>query len=292
MTEFVVSASALMIPLFILIPLFGKLMDLGFQSELAARYVTWERTIWFRKNDQPAGVATYAARSDAEIARTAERRFFQREGVLIEQQDPVTSWDPAMRNPVWNYALSAGSLFAGSDGGGGSLQEQDTPAAAYDVINGYNSVINIIFTPFNVLNITDPEFARINHSVEGYYTPTLATSLQQDAQQLKSFERWIAEDADGSASGLPGAIRYGGAILADGWNAADDNHFRNRADDFVLSEFFDNAVFNTVINVLSYEILPGRAIEPALNNLEWKYIGTKPIENRQVRCNDGFCQFQ
>ena len=47
MAEFVVSVAFVFLPLFVLVPPLGKLADIQHENQLAARYVTWERTVWF-----------------------------------------------------------------------------------------------------------------------------------------------------------------------------------------------------------------------------------------------------
>ena len=47
MAEFLVSVAFVFLPLFVLVPTLGKLIDIQHENQLAARYVTWERTVWF-----------------------------------------------------------------------------------------------------------------------------------------------------------------------------------------------------------------------------------------------------
>ena len=47
MSEFLVTVAFAFLPLFVLVPTLGKIMDLQFQNQMAARYAVWERTVWF-----------------------------------------------------------------------------------------------------------------------------------------------------------------------------------------------------------------------------------------------------
>jgi len=46
-SEFLVTVAFAFLPLFVLVPTLGKVMDLQFQNQVAGRYAVWERTVWF-----------------------------------------------------------------------------------------------------------------------------------------------------------------------------------------------------------------------------------------------------
>lgn len=89
--EFLVLALALL-PLFLLLPLLGKYLDLGHATEHAARYVAFESAI--------AGPAVGEA-SAAALARDVRRRHFGNADAPILTGDRAEDI-PAHRNPLWS----------------------------------------------------------------------------------------------------------------------------------------------------------------------------------------------
>jgi hypothetical protein len=85
LTEFVVMCLVL-VPLFVLLPMLGKYIDINHATIKASRYVAWERAVG-RTNDV------------GEIARETRRRYFSRSDVAIKGRDGAS--DKLDVNPLW-----------------------------------------------------------------------------------------------------------------------------------------------------------------------------------------------
>ncbi len=88
--EFAIIA-LLLAPLLLTIPLLGKYLDLAQTTELAARYVVFERTV--------AGSAV-PLKGDATLAAEVRRRFFSRSDAPIKTGDVAGDFT-GDRNPLW-----------------------------------------------------------------------------------------------------------------------------------------------------------------------------------------------
>lgn len=88
--EFVVAA-LVMVPLFIVIPLLGKYLDLFQATEAASRYVAFEGA---NRN------SSNSWKSDAELGMEVRRRFFSASGAPVKTGDAAGDFI-AHRNPVW-----------------------------------------------------------------------------------------------------------------------------------------------------------------------------------------------
>jgi hypothetical protein len=89
-TEFVILA-AVLVPLFLLVPLLGKYIDTMQTTEAASRYVAFE------------GAARNSANSwktDAEVANEVRRRFFSNSNAPIKTNDIAGDFT-SHRNPLW-----------------------------------------------------------------------------------------------------------------------------------------------------------------------------------------------
>lgn len=91
LTEFVV-LGLVIVPLFIIVPLLGKYLDLAHTTALASRYVAWEGTVW---NDSGPGF-----KSEGKLAEEVRRRFFSRGEAPIKTDDAAGDF-AAHRNPLW-----------------------------------------------------------------------------------------------------------------------------------------------------------------------------------------------
>jgi len=76
--EFVVFALFVMAPVFLMIPVLGKIADMNQKTVLASRYGAWERTI-----------ATPAKKSELTITNEARMRFFARNNKYIKTGEAI-----------------------------------------------------------------------------------------------------------------------------------------------------------------------------------------------------------
>jgi hypothetical protein len=90
-TEFAVLALAL-VPLFIVVPLIGKYMDINQTAEHASRYVAFEAA---------ARNTSSSWKTDAELAVEVRRRFFSNPDAPIKTNDVAGDF-ATHRNPIWS----------------------------------------------------------------------------------------------------------------------------------------------------------------------------------------------
>ena len=89
MSEFVIAASFVLIPLFIIVPTVGKYIDMKQAAVSSARYATWEYSAHYVDlRDQPAGFSAINSRqlpkkSHLQVAKEAERRFYSDTSIKI-----------------------------------------------------------------------------------------------------------------------------------------------------------------------------------------------------------------
>lgn len=91
-TEFLVLALVLL-PLFLIVPLLGKQLDIAHAAASASRYVAFEGTVRNGGSLQPW-------KSDAELAAEVRRRFFGASTAPLKTGDVAGDF-AAHRNPLW-----------------------------------------------------------------------------------------------------------------------------------------------------------------------------------------------
>jgi hypothetical protein len=90
-TEFVI-VSLVLVPLFLLVPLVGQVIDLIHATEAASRYAAFEAVVRHTGNGWTP---------DATLAADVRRRFFSHPGVSIKTNDAAGDF-AADRNPLWS----------------------------------------------------------------------------------------------------------------------------------------------------------------------------------------------
>jgi len=323
MVEFIVMSAALLAPLFVIVPLLGQFADLNFQTQMAGRYVTWERTVWFEGNgsgkntpselDENAAVAT---RTDATIASSAQNRFFRDTGVNISRSD-FGALAAADVNKAWRLQ-GGGNLFSAATGEGGNPLDMGTkPGDMTDVALAYyglevlntvtGSVTNAVVGALDFVGLdlgldrywmTDPMFDK-----KGYFTPAVRVQFNNDPAAYGPFESWLLFDDDGLPLIANPNFTYSGAIVANGWNAQSMEHFEERVDNYVgTNPFLVNDVMDFVVDAIQFiekfytEVNPwGGVADPKFPDSAKEFFGGQlplydPAED--VTCSEGRCSYE
>ncbi len=178
LVEFLVCASFVLIPLFLIVPMFGKYIDMRHATIQAARYQAWEYTAWYAAdctrnmfanfsgsgNECPMGgfnEAQQPFKSRSAVQAEARRRFFSRtdatltpaaadevvQGALAITADDDSDWDPVDANKSWTDHRGA-AMYNGGVGGRQSLRSaEDTPTVPVigDVFDIIIDVISVVF---------------------------------------------------------------------------------------------------------------------------------------------------
>lgn len=305
MTEFVVSVSFVFLSLFVIVPMFGKLMDMQAQTQQASRYVAWERTVWFDSGadetpDESVVSNAYwesvAIRNDSAIMESMRNRFFYGNGP--GELKPITEADLAGEtgdiNPVWTYVQSKKTMYGGTtlgtdnDVDTGAMNGNLTPSIAYKVLDVINTGASALIKPVNdvlgAAGVDNENFLLFAHKTKNYYSPVITTQVVKENSQGEGNGVWDRK-ADGSwgsgiedaifSSGWDGRLTARSAILADGWNTQSLKHFQATADDFVPSTLFDNGLFDIAIDIAS--VFDGGPGNSAIEKLDFGAVGIEPM---------------
>lgn len=190
--EFLVLALVL-VPLFLIVPLIGKYLDLAQTTIVASRYVAFEGMVHH-------GSSLHSWKSDATLADEVRRRFFSNSDAPIKAGDIAGDFN-AHRNPLW------------FDHRGDSL----LPTFASNV--AITSQRQLLSQPFGSLfasnfglDTNNLHAGRVRVDVADISGLTPFDSLGL------SMERHTVVLVDGWGASGPGAVRS--AIRNDGWNIA------------------------------------------------------------------------
>lgn len=249
MTELLIAASFLLVPLLLLIPLLGKYIDIRHAAIQAARYEAWEYTVWYNgtsggvSDDRPDGYPNaLPVKTVDETEAETLRRFFSNTSLPLAGTD-VTGWDPIERNPLWTdhrgNPLWDGSLDTATP----PRHNEPTPDLTGGVMNTIMSIIETIFDALaDALSlIGDVGFTAINK--DGYSISTVAAVVNVPAG-LIDFGTMTDTGLDESVDTFELTFRSQAAVLTDSWNAGGLEHTTNQAGGLVPTKILDELLDN------------------------------------------------
>lgn len=258
-----VTVVAVLIPLFLLIPMIGKIGEIKAKSIEAARYASWERTVYFGHTlpnlpDQKRPV-NLAQKSNATIAREAYVRTFSGADVKITAEDGVSGSIAATGlNTVMKDYRGAGLLAAYSTAGEGAATSDSEPKSP---LTGLPLIQNLVITVLDFVNGGSSSSSvwgdivkyltggRFFLSVNGLVTSTVSVSTNK-VSGLKPFDN------------LALTFHQSHTVMSDSWNAAGPEHVRTQVAPFVpggiinINNLFKNDKIGGVIALILSLITP------------------------------------
>ncbi|GAA5218220.1 hypothetical protein ACFSJ3_15200 [Corallincola platygyrae] len=236
LAEFTIVASLILVPAFLMLPVMGKYMETQHKSQEAARYASWERSVWLA--DYADGVPQRITKSDNQIGHEITARILAEGDQRIDSNqgafDDSLSLDPILY--AYNPETEQRELLIDADG--------DEPlyvnvSASSGRINGpYSTAIDL--TVGNLSRFTD-----FDVNVNGFVS-SQASIKMKDLSWLSAF--------DWSNNGLaaPFEISSNHSMLTDGWNAGGPSHQDRTVSALVPLDMFEPLLNNVVTTGLSY----------------------------------------
>ncbi len=208
MTEFVIGTLLFLLPLFLIIPMLGKYADIKSAAAQSARYVAWERTVWY--GGSAASVSWPGnSKSETQIANETKQRVIAfGQGIANNDGGKGSYTTPGARH-LWHNRDAKPLLKNYSDAGIGTISNQNSPdIVTSTVLQGITAVTSI--TGFNL-------------ETKGLYTGSAS---------IKVVTLPIGLSLDGTGSGRfdPGPLTFTdkNVILANGWSANGSAHVRSQ----------------------------------------------------------------
>ncbi len=239
-SEFIVSASFLLIGFLLAIPLIAKVIDARQKTEMAARYATWERTVWFQS--VPGYFPNRSiGKSNAEVQNEMHHRIFATKDEVLDSETQRTSTDNAEYDPFLNFFNRTNETYELMLPPEGeevvALQQYDREAPG-GMANALNQAAGLL-TRFGDAPLND----------KGFYQGEVTTSLKQ-------FD-WMPEFEN-----VEPRITVKGAIFADAWNTdlalAEDRAvslmFRSQLEDSGVLQIIEAA--QSVLGIILTDIRP------------------------------------
>lgn len=222
-TEFLVAAAFVLVPLFLIVPLIGKYIDIKHASIQHARFTAWEYTVWSIDDGlgamgrQKAGIKDNQRAGSRKTKETAETgiNYYFTDLTLPTYGTPMS---PNRLNPLWtdhrgNSLFSLGDVTT-------EIREHDTPVpfgalgqVFEKLFQGIGDVLSFVGELLEMVG-TDAQFDVIN--TKGYFTSDVKIKVRSLRQILPDYS------LDGEmavADAQPLVFRTKAGVQANPWNS-------------------------------------------------------------------------
>ena len=278
MTEFIISASFFLVPLFLAMSLIAKYIDIKQANVQAARYQVWEYTVWFA-NDTERGIDYSTGRInnggevmsgfdafDLPVKTTAitrnesKQRFYRKPGnetttFDISSIDGAATWDGNDANPLWKDHQGT-ALYSGADGANANLTSStNTPTIPVigNVIDFLLQGIGVIFGVVgDLMALIGSEVGFNAITTQGY-----ATSDESMSVRIPPSYQYMVPDGNSTnlidlQSGTPVSFDFisKAAVLSDAWNTGGTDHTYNQVGGMVPTVLVKE-IFNKIPGLAS-----------------------------------------
>lgn len=264
LTEFVVVALTLLIPLFLIIPVVAKLISMKQDVEIAARYAAWERTVWFQNGSRPdlqGFGGTISSRSDAAVSREIDTRIFSSDmQQIVSDDDPDYRLDSFMRlNRVVGGELQALPKASPSSSGPDHYAQQSSaeaePGGMVGEIDSFMSLVG------------DISRFKLNHN--GVFTATVSVPMT-DLTGTFGIDSLPMDTLTLASSNV---------LFAEAWEAGGNQHAEWLISGLLPQQLFDNDAVSTLQSIAE---LGGISKELGPDYLKFGYVDIDPMPEHRL----------
>ncbi|MEE9552364.1 MAG: hypothetical protein V3V89_04900, partial [Gammaproteobacteria bacterium] len=287
MTETLVTAATVLVPLMLLIPLLGKYIDIKHATIQSARYEAWEYTVWYGDQSKtPSGFVdgdgsdlVQRVKSPTFLQNESRRRFFSKTDSTIEPTDGSATWGKDDRNPLWTDHHSDSLIKSGNNGVPARPQEP-TPDYTGGIFSVILDILDAVFSALAwVMDLvgSDVGFTMINtkgKSESSVVVPITAPAGLIDFPTLRD-----TPGVDDATAALNIDYVAKAAVLTDGWTTGGLGHTINQTGGMVptkiLAELIESIPgLDVVWDVVSLLAPEWRRCNPSIPHFLDKAQGT------------------
>ncbi|HHO68847.1 MAG TPA: hypothetical protein ENK12_07435 [Gammaproteobacteria bacterium] len=298
MTEFVIGAAFVMVPLFIIVPTVGKYIDMKLASHQAARYGAWEYTVHYRDADDGSSGFDAVARnrlpvkSPTRVGQESLRRYYSDSAIPVSTGGDRGGYREADANPLWVYhdgraLYQAPSRLPVAASGPGA-----TPDPLYlsrGILAAFDSWANVLGSLLGAVGV-DARFDADN--MDGRFAFRVDAPVQEAATYTPLR---VANRKPLFLQPLGLRMQSRAAVLTDAWGAGDADHALYQSRGLVPTALLANPLIRTAQNVISV-LLPGG--ELGSDKLRFGYVDAdevspvrRPGDARTTACEGGYCEY-
>ena len=234
LVEFLITATLVLIPMFLIVPLLGKYMDLKATAIQAARYAAWERTVWFGHADWAAGQKT-----DLQVQREIQRRFFSDTATVKLQSNDgnATGWGGTGPKPLWRDRAGNPMLVTYDANVTQGVVKDETPGLINDILDPVVSAISFVGGLLGAAFVLD---------MDSLYTSTVNVQTVQTRPIRQVIDRGAATGA------VTPLFSEKNVLIANGWSANGAAQVKAQTEGLTPTSFLQRSPLSDVLTVIQY----------------------------------------
>ena len=265
MTETLITASTVLVPMLLLIPLLGKYIDIKHATIQAARYEAWEYSVWYSNNAVRTGPWSSGERSSGfqdlnghdlpqpvksvtALQQESRQRFFSQTNMPITSTDATDGWKNDNARLLWQdhrgNLLWEGDIPSGTK----TKSSASTPDYSGGVLNTLLDIIDAVFGAIAYamkLVGSDVGFTAIN--TDGLSKSDLIVPVSAPVGLIDFATITDTGGVDDSTTAQDLEFEASAAVLTDGWNAGGLMHTTNQVGGLTPTKILDSLV-DTLLN--------------------------------------------
>ncbi len=225
LAEFTIAAAAVLVPLFLMVPLLAKYQDMQATTIQAARYAAWERTVWIDDSSWSSNT-----KSNAAIQGEIRTRFFADTATNKLQSTDAT---PAgSSKPLWRD--QSGTPILASYGS--ALSKSQTPGTSDQILSAMVSIISPIGKVMgaNGFKLDMNSLYSVNASMQSANTAAISRAFT--GQSAGTFA-------------LPGLTERN-VLVSNGWSAKGPDAVKAQTESLALTSVFQRSPIDSIMNIV------------------------------------------
>lgn len=305
MTEFVISAAFVLVPLFILVPIIGKYVDMKHTAIQTARYEAWEYSAHYESlGDQSSGFNSVAnskkpQKSVGNLKNESRRRFFVQNNAGLRTGGDSAAITAAEVKPLWHYHSGLSMydphvLDLESD-----LNQNLTPdptgvlsAILYVIQIVFSAIADILSAVASAIGASPVGFDAVN--AEGYFKSTVSIPVR-NPPEYTAFS--LANTAPMFITNRNVRMQARAGVLTQGWSAGGVLHTQSQAKGMVPT-----ALIGMILNdpIPLQTVVAAVLLSPELHpdSLDFGHMDIDAVDPSHLEgggthsCNDaGYCTY-
>jgi hypothetical protein len=229
MTEFIVVSLLFALPVFLMIPLLGKYIDMKSAAIQGARYAAWERTVFFG-GDAASVSWPGVAKSDAEIRNEVRQRVFSENTKVSNDDKSARAWRAGSEKRGWRNRNGA-AMLPSYNSVAQDVSNRDAPSMVNDLLHLVVKVAGAV--------------GHFRIETKGLYQATVSVSA--DTQPVN-----MSLNGDTLKAFAPSRLTFSdtNVILANTWSANGRDHVKEQTQGLTPTGIFNNPTVRSVWRAL------------------------------------------
>ena len=244
LVEFIIAGTLVIIPIFLIIPMLGKYIDIKSSTVQAARYAAWERTIWY---GGAASGSNWDAneKDDTAIGHEIAQRFYSNNTTAkFQDSDQSANTFAGGAKSLWKDRAGH-TLLANFNDVSDSQADDASPGTLNEIMKPVTDAINTVSSLLG---------ATFKVETDSLYTATVAVNVAngQAIGQVMSTSLVGSGATAENFGGLNLTFTAKNVVLGNGWSANGSDMVKSQVEGLVPLSVLARDPIKTVLNIFQY----------------------------------------